>query len=41
VQWLSPRFATGDHTVRIRVTGQKNAASNGTVIGTDRVEVYP
>lgn len=41
VQWVSPKLFTGNHTVRIRVTGQKNASSSGTVISADRVEVYP
>ena len=40
-QWLSPRLTPGDHTVRVRVTGQKNPASSGTVVSADRVEVYP
>ena len=37
--YLSPRVAYGEHQLRIRVTGQKNATSTGTAISLDRVEV--
>ncbi|GAA0578466.1 family 43 glycosylhydrolase [Kribbella sandramycini] len=38
--YLSPTLAPGPHTIRIRVTGDKNAASSNTVISLDRIEVY-
>lgn len=40
VQYLSPKLAHGRHTVKVRVTGEKNAASNGTVVSIDRAEVW-
>jgi len=40
LQYLSPRLFNGSHTMRIRVTGQRNAASNNTFIGIDRLEIY-
>ena len=30
----------GAHTLKVRVTGEKNAASTSTVISLDRIEVY-
>lgn len=40
LNYLSPKLAYGTHTVRVRVTGNKNAASNGTVISIDRAEIW-
>jgi hypothetical protein len=37
--WTSPVLASGSHTLKIRRTGSKNAASAGTVITLDRVVV--
>jgi hypothetical protein len=37
--WTSPRLAPGAHTLRVRVTGSQNPASQGNVIPADRVEV--
>ncbi len=38
--YISPTLAAGAHTLKIRVTGDKNPASTSTVISVDRVEVY-
>lgn len=38
--WISPKLSAGRHTVKIRVTGQKNPASAGTVVEVDRAEIY-
>jgi hypothetical protein len=40
VTYLSPRLPAGTHTLRIRNTRQRNAASSGTLIEVDRAEVY-
>ncbi len=40
VNYLSPKLAAGTHTLRVRNTGQRNAASSGTLIELDRAEVY-
>ncbi|MEU9064238.1 family 43 glycosylhydrolase [Streptomyces sp. NPDC048430] len=40
VQYRSPRLGNGDHTLRIRVTGQHNAQSQGSFVSVDRAEVY-
>jgi len=37
--WSSPLLTAGDHTIKVRVTGSKNAASSGTYLGADRVDV--
>jgi O-glycosyl hydrolase len=37
--WAGPVLAAGRHTVQVRVTGTKNAASTGTVVPADRVWV--
>jgi hypothetical protein len=37
--WTSPNLATGNHTFKLRVTSTKNAASGGTWISVDRVNV--
>ncbi|QHW32498.1 hypothetical protein GZH47_17900 [Paenibacillus rhizovicinus] len=37
--WTSPTLAAGNHTLKVRVTGSKNAASTWTVITADRVSV--
>lgn len=40
LNYLSPRLAYGNHTLRVRVTGEKNAASSGTFVSIDRAEVW-
>lgn len=40
VNYVSPKLAAGTHTVRVRVTGDKNAASTGTVVSLDRAEIW-
>ncbi|MFJ1578281.1 glycoside hydrolase family 43 protein [Streptomyces sp. NPDC088182] len=40
VQYLSPRLPYGRHTLRVRVTGEHNAASQGGFVSVDRAEVY-
>jgi GH43 family beta-xylosidase len=40
LQYLSPHLAAGVHHVRVRVTGQKNAASSGVAVSIDRAEAY-
>lgn len=40
LNYLSPVLATGAHTLKIRVTGDKNPASSSAVISLDRIEVY-
>lgn len=37
--WSSPVLAAGPHTLKVRVTGQKNANSTGTYVTADRVDV--
>lgn len=37
--WTSPVLAAGNHTLRIRNTGTKNAAASGTVVTLDRAVV--
>ena len=41
VQWSATNLANGSHTLRIVVTGQKNAASSGTFIPIDAIDVPP
>jgi GH43 family beta-xylosidase len=40
LNYLSPALTRGPHTLRVRVTGERNAASSSTVISMDRIEVY-
>ncbi|WP_327654002.1 glycoside hydrolase family 43 protein [Streptomyces sp. NBC_00483] len=40
LQYLSPRLTNGPHTVRVRVTGDKNASSSGAFVSVDRAEAY-
>ncbi|WP_232323896.1 glycoside hydrolase family 43 protein [Catenuloplanes japonicus] len=40
LNYLSPKLAHGTHTVRVRVTGEKNTASSGTTVSLDRAEVW-
>ncbi|GAA2525281.1 glycoside hydrolase family 43 protein [Winogradskya humida] len=40
VNYLSPKLAYGTHTVRVRVTGEKNAASTAANISIDRAEIW-
>jgi mannan endo-1,4-beta-mannosidase len=37
--WTSPTLAAGAHTLTVRVSGRKNAASSGYTINADRVDV--
>jgi hypothetical protein len=39
--WTSPTLAVGTHTITVRVTGNRNAASAGTVVALDYAEVTP
>ena len=41
LQWVSPKLNPGSHTVKVRVTGDKNPQSGSAVISIDRAEVYP
>ncbi|MFG2040037.1 hypothetical protein [Dactylosporangium sp. NPDC048998] len=41
VAWTSPVLAAGPHTLRIRVTGTKNAASSGWNVAIDSADVTP
>ncbi|WP_225797614.1 family 43 glycosylhydrolase [Streptomyces aculeolatus] len=41
LQWVSPELPRGEHTVRIRVTGEKNPDSGAAFVSVDRAEVYP
>jgi hypothetical protein len=40
LNYVSPTLPAGPHTLKVRVTGDKNAASTSTVISLDRIEVY-
>ncbi|MBL7257571.1 glycoside hydrolase family 43 protein [Paractinoplanes lichenicola] len=40
LNYLTPKLPYGVHTVRVRVTGERNAASSGAVISIDRAEVW-
>ncbi|GGW99199.1 hypothetical protein GCM10010297_21410 [Streptomyces malachitofuscus] len=40
VQYTSPRLAHGSHTLRVRVTGERNAQSRAAFVSIDRAEVY-
>lgn len=40
VSYVSPRLDHGEHTLVVRVTGEKNAASSGVAISIDRAEIY-
>ncbi|MGS2586183.1 glycoside hydrolase family 43 protein [Streptomyces hebeiensis] len=40
LQYLSPRLPFGKHTLRIRVTGERNAQSSASFVSVDRAEVY-
>jgi mannan endo-1,4-beta-mannosidase len=37
--WTSPTLAAGDHIIKVRATGTKNASSTGTYIAADRLDV--
>jgi GH43 family beta-xylosidase len=39
--WTSPTLAAGNHTLRVRVTGTKNASSSNTHVTGDRVVITP
>jgi len=39
--WASPSLPGGNHVLRVRVTGTKNALSAGLAIPADRVDVWP
>ena len=38
--YISPTLAAGPHTLKVRVTGEKNPASTSTQVSLDRIEVY-
>ncbi|MET8153199.1 glycoside hydrolase family 43 protein [Actinoplanes sp. NPDC049668] len=40
LNYLSPRLAYGTHTVRVRVTGERSAASAGAYLSIDRAEFW-
>ncbi|GHH71572.1 hydrolase [Streptomyces sulfonofaciens] len=40
VQYISPRLAPGQHTLRIRVTGAHDPNSSASFVSVDRAEVY-
>lgn len=39
--WSSPILSAGTHTLKVRVTGTKNASSSNTWVIGDRVDVFP
>jgi len=39
--WTSPVLAAGSHTLKVRVTGNKNASSSNTFVIGDRVDIIP
>lgn len=39
--WSSPALASGTHTLRVRVTGTKNARATDSSVGLDRVDIVP
>jgi GH43 family beta-xylosidase len=39
--WTSPMLAVGNHTLRVRVTGTRNASSSNTFVTGDRVDITP
>ncbi|MDI3421596.1 glycoside hydrolase family 43 protein [Streptomyces luteolus] len=40
LQFVSPRLPAGEHTLRVRVTGEHNPSSQGAFVSVDRAEVY-
>jgi hypothetical protein len=38
--YLRPQLPTGQHILRLRVTGERNAASTGPTVSVDRAEIY-
>ncbi|WP_419995586.1 family 43 glycosylhydrolase [Streptomyces boninensis] len=40
-QWISPKLDPGKHTVKVRVTGEKNADAGAAYVSIDRAEVTP
>ena len=40
LMYISPALPSGPHTLKVRVTGDKNPASTSAVISLDRIEVY-
>jgi GH43 family beta-xylosidase len=38
--YVSPTLPRGSHTLKVRVTGEKNPASSSTQVSIDRIEVY-
>ena len=40
VNYFTPRLGYGTHTVQVRVTGEKNSASQAANISIDRAEVW-
>ena len=41
LMWTSPTVASGQHTLKLRVLGQKNPASTDAVVAVDRVTIKP
>jgi len=39
--YASPRLPVGDHVVKVRVTGEKNAEASQPVVPADRADIYP
>ncbi|MEV0619889.1 glycoside hydrolase family 43 protein [Nonomuraea sp. NPDC050404] len=40
LNYMSPVLPHGEHTLKVRVTGERNSASTSTVISMDRIEVF-
>ncbi|MGY4280173.1 hypothetical protein ACVILE_006353 [Streptomyces sp. M18.1] len=40
VRYVSPRLPYGEHTLRVRVTGEHNSGSGASFVSVDRAEVY-
>ncbi|MBA2681263.1 MAG: glycoside hydrolase family 43 protein [Ktedonobacteraceae bacterium] len=40
LHYVSPVLSSGDHTLTVRVTGDKNPASGSTYVSIDRAEIY-
>ncbi|MGW7520210.1 family 43 glycosylhydrolase [Streptomyces sp. NPDC054796] len=41
LQYLSPKLPPGNHTLRVRVTGERSPQSGAAFVSVDRAEVYP
>jgi hypothetical protein len=40
VRYVSPRLPRGEHTLRVRVTGEHSSRSGESFVSVDRAEVY-